>query len=258
MTEIILYDAVNTPSPRRTRICLIEKQLPFTVKWLNLGLMDHKQPWYIELNPTGVVPTAIIDGRTIFDSSVINEYIDAIHPDPSLVPRDAWGQAQMRMWFGFENDLGKPFREVVHEIMGKERLKKSGMSVEELRQVLSKRAINEAYIRYATKLLLTERDDDLIQDRMQIIFEKMALMEQMLSDGRPWSCGDRFTLADIALAPRLEMFPLIGVNDLYEQFPSIGALIARIKARPSWESSMIRPEPGESERFVDPRHSAEH
>ena len=40
-------------------------------------------------------------------------------------------------------------------------------------------------------------------------------MENQLSDDRPWLCGDQFTLADIALAPRVEMFPVMGIADIY-------------------------------------------
>ena len=54
-------------------------------------------------------------------------------------------------------------------------------------------------------------------------------MEHRLADGRPWLCGDQFTLADIALAPRIEMFPVVGVQDLYERFPRIGQFMERMK-----------------------------
>ena len=61
---------------------------------------------------------------------------------------------------------------------------------------------------------------------------------------------DQFTLADIALGPRVDMFPAVGIADLYQRFPRIGAFMARMKARPSWEKSAVRPEPGETEREI--------
>jgi glutathione S-transferase len=79
----------------------------------------------------------------------------------------------------------------------------------------------------------------------------MALMENRLADGRAWLCGDQFTLADIALAPRVDMFPVIGVTDLYQRFSRIGKFMERIKARPSWAASGVRPEPGETERNIE-------
>ncbi len=128
MNEVTLYDGAGTPSPRRVRLCLIEKGIPFQIKWMNLGLMDQKNPSYLKLNPTGLVPTLIHDGKTIYESNVINEYIEAVFPQPPLVPKDPWGQAQMRMWFAFENDFAKPFRDAAYETMGKERLKSTGIT----------------------------------------------------------------------------------------------------------------------------------
>jgi glutathione S-transferase len=92
----------------------------------------------------------------------------------------------------------------------------------------------------------------LVKHRQLLLLEKMELMEQRLSDGRPWLLGDDFTLADIALAPRVDMFPAVGISDLYQRFPNIGAFMHRMKARASWERSGVRPEPGETERVIEP------
>ena len=250
MSEIMLYDGAGTPSPRRVRLCLIEKGIPFKIKWLNLGLMDQKNPSYLKFNPTGLVPTLIHDGKAIYESNVINEYIEAVFPNPPLAPKDPWGQAQMRMWFAFENDFAKPFRDAVYETMGKERLKSTGITPEKLREEILRRTPNEVYVKIATQVLTTPRNDELVRDRQLIMLEKMEQMETRLADGRPWLCGDQFTLADIALGPRVDMFPVVGVSDLYQRFPRIGEFMARMKGRPSWEKSAIRPEPGETERMV--------
>jgi glutathione S-transferase len=118
------------------------------------------------------------------------------------------------------------------------------------RSACSKRTSNEAYIRFATKVLTTPRDEALLGDRYLLLLEKMETMESRLADGRPWLCGDQFTLADIALGPRVDMFPIIGIADIYQRFPKIGAFMERVKARPSWAASGFRPEPGETERKV--------
>jgi glutathione S-transferase len=250
MSELVLYDAGGTPSPRRVKMCLIEKSLPFTIKWLNIALMDQKAPAYLKLNPTGLVPTLVHEGRALYESNVINEYIEAVFPNPPLVPEDAFGQAQMRMWFAFENDFGKPFRDAAYETFAKDRLKSTGVTTDKLREEIGKRTKNEAYLRFATKVLMNARDDELIADRQQILLEKMGQIEDRLADGRTWLCGEEFTLADIALAPRVDMFPVIGITDLYQRFPRIGQFMDRIKARPSWAASGVRPEPGETERTV--------
>jgi glutathione S-transferase len=250
MTELVLYDGAGTPSPRRVKLCLLEKGLPFKIKWLNLGLMDQKKPDYLKISPTGLVPALVHDGKAIYESNVINEYIEAVFPNPPLAPKDPWGQAQMRMWFAFENDFAKPFRDAVYESFGKDRVKAAGLTPEQLRAEISKRTSNVSYANFATKVLTTPKDDELVKDRQLLLLEKMEQMEARLSDGRPWLCGDQFTLADIALGPRVDMFPVVGIPDIAQRFPNIGAFMARMKARPSWEKSGEKPAPGETERVV--------
>jgi glutathione S-transferase len=75
-------------------------------------------------------------------------------------------------------------------------------------------------------------------------------MEEQLADGRTWLLGDAFSLADIALAPRIEMFPFIGVTDIAERFPRIGHFMSRMRARPSWEPSGLMPTPGVRQTFI--------
>jgi glutathione S-transferase len=248
--DIILYDAAGVPGPRRVRICLLEKGLSFTSRWMNLALMDQKHPAYLELNPMGLVPTLLHRGEVIFDSNVINEYLDALYPEPRLVPSDPRGQAEMRMWFAFEGDFAKPFRDASYEMAGKARIQNTGLTAEELRAEIGKRTNNEAYQKFARNVLTAPRDEGVIADRLAVILEKIGAMERRLGDGRAWLCGDAFTLADIAVVPRMDLFGSIGVADLHDRFPRIGAWMGRLKQRPSWPASAILPEPGETERHI--------
>jgi glutathione S-transferase len=245
MDDLVLYDAPNSPCGRRVRMCLIEKGLPFEIRWLNLGLMDQKQPWYLKLNPAGLVPTLVHGERVIYESNVVNEYLDHVYPKPRLVPEDPFLQAQMRMWMAFELDWAKPFRDAIYETVGKARLQDAGLTEEQLREEITGRTENPFYLKFALKVLQEPKNEELIGDRHAVLLEKMALMEERLANGRSWLLGEEFSLADIALGPRTEMFPTIELFDLYERFPRIGAFMDRLKARPSWESSLILPEAGE-------------
>lgn len=242
MDPLVLYDAPNSPCGRRVRMCLIEKAVPFEIRWMSLGLMDQKQPWYLELNPNGLVPTLVHGEHAFYESNVINEYIDTLFPEPRLVPDEPYLQAQMRMWMAFELDWAKPFRDAVYETMGKRRLQDTNISPDELQSEISRRTDNPFYLKFALNVLTTPKDDQLIADRHHVLAEKMALMEDRLSDGRTWLLGDDFSLADIALGPRTEMFPVIEMSDVYERFPHVGAFMERLRQRPSWAQSDIKPD----------------
>ncbi len=248
--KIILYDAANSPCGRRVRMTLLEKGQEFEIRWLNLALMDQKQDWYLELNPGGMVPTLLHDGMTIFDSNVINEYLNQVYPEPALIPPGADIQAEIRMWMAFEMEWAKPFRDAIYQTYGKSRLKGTGITKHELQIEISKRTSNIVYQDIAADILEAEPDENVLQRSLGILMERMAWMNNELSDGRTWLVGDSFSLADITLAPRLAMFNFIGINDLYQRFPHIGKFMSRIAQRKSWDASNLLPDQGMESTFV--------
>jgi glutathione S-transferase len=241
MSRILLYDAVNSPAGRRVRMTLLEKGVGFDIRWINLALLEQKDPAYLAMNPNGVVPTLVHDGKVLFESNVINEYLDATFPVPSLIPAEPFAQAQMRMWMAFELEWAKPFRDAVYETYGKERLKQTGATAESLSALIAARTSNPAYLRMTLQLLTAPRNDALLADRVDVLIERMNWMDTQLADGREWLLGSSFTLADIAVAPRITLFPLIGIDDLHIRFRHIGAFMERIAARPSWNASDLHP-----------------
>ncbi len=241
--SVVLHDAANSPCGRRVRLVLLEKGLPFEIRWLNLGLMDQKRPEYLALNPSGLVPTLVHDGRVIFESNVIAEYLDDCYPEPRLVPADAWERTRMRMWLAFELEWAKPFRDAIYETYGKQRLQQSGVTSERLPLLIGERTPQPAYARFAQRVLEAPPDRQLVADRIAVLFERLAWMERELEDGRPWLLGEHYSFADIALAPRLAMFPFIGVDDLPARFPRIGSFLERMTSRPAWAASDLRPGP---------------
>ena len=52
----------------------------------------------MKLNPNGVVPTLVHDGRSIVESSLILYYIDDTFPDPPLMPKEPLLRHRVRMY----------------------------------------------------------------------------------------------------------------------------------------------------------------
>jgi glutathione S-transferase len=81
---------------------MLEKGLRWTTRIVDLTRMEQKRPEYLALNPNGLVPTLEHDGRILYESNVITEYLDDVFPEPPLYPRDPWARAQAKMWQAFE------------------------------------------------------------------------------------------------------------------------------------------------------------
>ena len=68
-----LYHAHHSTCSQKVRLCLAEKGLEFESQLINLATKEQLAPEYLEINPNGVVPTLVDDGRVVIDSSVICE-----------------------------------------------------------------------------------------------------------------------------------------------------------------------------------------
>ncbi len=96
MSSIVLYNYFRSSTSYRVRIALHLKGLTFDYHAINLLKGEQHSEEYLKLNPLGGVPTLVHDGKIIPDSVAIIEYLDQVHPNPSLLPRDAYLAARAR------------------------------------------------------------------------------------------------------------------------------------------------------------------
>src|SRR3546814_14435350 len=98
MTGLILYHAPRSSASRRVRLFLEEKGLAYESHVVDLSLQQHHSPEYLRINPLGVVPTILHEGRPLHESGTICEYLDDVFPEPLLSPADPYDLARMRNW----------------------------------------------------------------------------------------------------------------------------------------------------------------
>jgi len=100
---MILYSGTSDPFSQRCRIVLHEKGMDFEIKDIDL----HEKPEIIAtLNPYNQVPVLVERDLTLYESNIINEYIDERFPHPQLMPADPVMRARARlMLFNMERDL---------------------------------------------------------------------------------------------------------------------------------------------------------
>ncbi len=93
-----LYTFFQSGSAYRVRIALALKQIDYEPIYVvgGRGSTDLKQPEYLKLNPSAVVPT-LIDGDTVLTQTMaIIEYLEETYPKPPLLPSDSVGRAWVR------------------------------------------------------------------------------------------------------------------------------------------------------------------
>ena len=97
---LALYHFDRSTAAQKVRLALAEKGLAWESRYIDPGLSKREQhdPGYLALNPRGVVPTLLHDGKAIRESQVILEYLEDVFPAPPLRPADPFERARMRLW----------------------------------------------------------------------------------------------------------------------------------------------------------------
>ena len=91
-------------------IVLRAKDVKFEVTYINLR---EKPDWFLEISPHGKVPVLSVDGRPLFESNAIAEYLDEMVP-PRLHPEDPFKRARNRAWTDFVPDFADDFGSVYY------------------------------------------------------------------------------------------------------------------------------------------------
>jgi len=94
---IKLYDFKSSPNCQRVKVVLAEKNLSYEIVPVDLRKQEQKKPEYLKLNPYGKVPVLTDDFTVLYESLIINEYLNEKYPDPPLMPKDPGGKAKARI-----------------------------------------------------------------------------------------------------------------------------------------------------------------
>jgi maleylacetoacetate isomerase len=91
-----LYGYFRSSAAFRVRIALNLKGLPYDTASIHLRRNDQSAPDYRAVNPQGLVPTLEDGAQTLIQSMAIIEYLDELHPEPPLLPKQPADRARVR------------------------------------------------------------------------------------------------------------------------------------------------------------------
>jgi len=194
---IKLYDFKSSPNCQRVKIVLAEKDLPYDIAPIDLRAHEQKTPEYLKLNPYGKVPVLTDDATVLYESLIINEYLDEKYSNPPLMPKDPAKRAKARILV----DYGMAHFDAPYQRLRMELMKDAK---EQNQQVI-------ATAKAELKKLLQRLEDE--------IGEQQYLL------------GD-FSLVDADLLPRFTRLEGFGVLP-DPSLPRLGNYLERVKARPS-------------------------
>lgn len=201
----VLYGA-----PGAASLCvhqaLLELGVPFELRLLDTEKREHKTPEYLKLNPAGVVPTLVIDGKPHVESGALLMILAARHPEAKLAPDPGTtAHAEYLQWIvHLSNALQAPFRLWFYPSDG----------------------IDDPSQHDAVKASARRR--------IEAVFDRL---DAHLA-GRTHVAGDAFSMADL-FATMLMRWSR-NMPKPATAWPNLRAYADRMRARPSWAELCVR------------------
>ncbi len=237
---ITLYDFHGSPCARRVRIVMLEKGLVWQTRLVDLTRMEQKRPEYLKLNPNGLVPTLVHGDRVIYESNVITEYLDAFFPEPRLYPTDPWSCACAKMWQAFELAMAKEYRPLMYlRVIGPiDRQRPKDEVMRDVRRSTDDPAHIDWVSRVYDGTAVSEDEAALLASQL---YHRIGHIEHQL--GGAYLLGDRFSIADISVYPRVAMYPMVGLPIDPAKYPRTVRWMSSMAERPSFKrSERVRPD----------------
>jgi glutathione S-transferase len=171
--------------------------LPYARITLNLANKDQKSPEFLKLNPYGKVPVIDDDGHILFESCIINEYLDEKYANPPLMPKDPYLRGRGRVLI----DYALNYTHESYWALRAQMLKPPGA-----------------------------RDAAIIEEKRRSLRDRLQYLEDALSNS-DYFLGE-LSLTDIAIVPRALRMETYGALPS-PSLRRLGAWLQRMKERPS-------------------------
>ncbi|MCB1692461.1 MAG: glutathione S-transferase family protein [Pseudomonadales bacterium] len=200
------WGVLRSTNASKVKVILEEKELDYQVDRLRPGDLWKKPAEFLAKHPLGKVPYLETDrDGIIYDSTVINEYIEDRYPHNPLKPDDAVSLARMRM---MENIGDEAF------LVGD---------------------LPKVWMPYWSKP--EDRNEESMQaGRDGLRARGLPIIERELGD-QDYLCG-HFTLAD---APFMAVAMVLEVDGMdLSDFPKTAAYLDRLRRRPSYRAISAR------------------
>ncbi len=197
-----LYGTPGSPFVRKVRIVLLEKNIACEYVVARASTPDSPVPPF---NPLGKIPTLVRDdGRALYDSPVIVEYLDAFGSGPKLIPEDFESRIEVKRWEALCDGIAEATVAINHEY----------------REPVEKQRSAEWFKKQQSKI-----------DR------SLALLAKDLGNN-DWCFDGRFTLADISTGYALGYLEFaLPDYEWHSKHPGLAELAARLSARASFSTT---------------------
>lgn len=246
MRNVTLYHYPFSNCSTKVRLALAEKGVEYRARLVDIGpAVEQTEPWYLELNPNGVVPTLEHDGRVITDSAQIIRYIDRVFVGPSLTPADSVEREVMEGWLRRQDNLpvGSLTFGSAPGVLGwgmRKSVSRRKKALEHQKSVSM--SLSETYDRKIGTMSDLETQVNSPSAMEGVETQVKAVLDELdlaLADNK-WIAGTSYSLADVAFTAILARLDFLGRSAWWtEERPNLQRWYTAVRKRASFADAGV-------------------
>ncbi len=237
--DLTVYEHRESVCCHKVAITLAEKRIEAKIVNVSLERQEQRQPWYLAINPLGMVPALVHDGRTIVHSTIMTEYLDDAFAEPPLMPADPYWRARRRLWARrIDDGLHVPHIAAISFIVAFGRQFRARMDTKEKLDAYFDNIKDARYRETIRSWYDSDLNSDLLAQSLRAYHDFLHEMEATLREV-PWLAGPGFSLADIDVIPYLWRLSNLQLDFLWAGLPAVTDWFARVTGRPAFKTAII-------------------
>jgi glutathione S-transferase len=182
-------------------LALLEIGVPYELRRLDLDQREHKDPEYLKMNPNGLVPTLIVDGKPLYETAALLMLLAERHPEAKLAPLPGTHErGEYLQWMThFTNTVQPAFRLWFHPNYGGP----------------------------------PEAEDGIKEAARGAIEASWDRLEAHLAEGGPYMLGSAYGVVDMFAIVLVRMSR--NMPKPATQWPKIAKFASKVKGRSTWK-----------------------
>lgn len=251
MTNLMLHHHPLSVCSMKVRLALEEKGLAWSGRVIDIvQKQEQLEPWYLNLNPKGVIPTLEIRNGTtkvVTDSAEIIRHIASLSEGNALFPESECDYQLVDKLINLADDIDlqilsyarHPSMEKSEKILNA-RINKSLLMAEQHPELSSNYVV---CIERSEKSKTFRVDEKHIKDIEQNALKSLTFAEDQLQ-GNSFLIGDSYTLADVIWTVVLSRLDLLGYSEWLDEktFPQLAKYYVRMQSRRSYTLAQVQNE----------------
>lgn len=236
---LVVYEHSESVCCHKVRIVLAEKAIPHEVRNVALESGEQLTPAFLAINPKGVVPVVIDDGRTITESTIITEYLDDAYPEPPLMPTEAYWRSRRRSWARWiDDEMHIPHIATISFIIAFNQAFRKKLDTKEKLEAYLQAIPGAAHKDTMRASFESGTDSERMKISLRAFQKFIAVMDETLAVS-PWLAGPAYSLADIDVVPYIWRLRNLQLSGMWAGRPRIQAWLDRVTGRKAFKIAVI-------------------